>query len=153
MVNLSSLPSQCQDIIVQLANNGTSRNIHTTIAISKAIADHIHLPTSKVTDAMHFYNNAIAMNVYAVISKINELVVIDCDSIKEYVCKMYLWRYRIAFDPPANILMADPETVIDDLFGFNLLFDKSMACQLKDNPSHVMRVYNRFRGVLLALEA
>ena len=150
MYHFSKLSSENRDFITQVNNSGNGRHLLTSLAIAKAIADSLPMIGSKQDDIKHTYRLTHEMNTAGIISRINEMMLVDCDVISELVRNLYIWRYRVAFDPVV-VICTSAETAIEDFFSTQQFVDRNTLAELKKDPAVAMRFYNNTRRLVAEL--
>lgn len=70
----------------------------TVLAVAKAIAFHLPLPTSPVDSLPSYYGNTHQSFVNLALGGVNEAIVLDVDLATEMVYKLYKLRYLMVFD-------------------------------------------------------
>jgi hypothetical protein len=147
MLSITNLTETSRNFILSLANSGNSRSKIVTMCLAKAIADQLPITTAQEGDIKSMYRNLFEIEVMKQISDINELCIIDTESIKLYVRAFYVWRYRIAFDPYVA-LCTNQDTAIVDFFGIKEALDVDAIDVLKNDPIGATKYYNGFMSFL-----
>lgn len=124
-----------------LTNSGIGRNKLTSICIGKAIADNLQMSSSVIEDIDSFYRTTLKLDVMSLVSAINELTLIDTESVLNYAASFYAWRYRAAYSSRV-IICTSQDTAIEDFFGINISIDAVSLGEIRRDPATAMRVYN-----------
>jgi len=146
MYLFAKLNKDSQEFVTRLTNSGTSRKKLVSYCIGKAIADELPMCAQAQTDIRQFFRLTLEMNVSRTLSAINELIVIDPLVVIEYVRNIYIWRYRIAFDPPMA-MCSNKDTVTADFLSFSQYVDRDTIATTEEDFFTAMRVYNSARSL------
>jgi hypothetical protein len=136
----------------RLASNAQGRAPLTSVAIAKAISSVLPLPTSPVEVIDSYYRTVCSINVTQLISKINELVLVDATAIGTYVNRFYNVRYYAAH-PPALLCCLNPNTVVQDFFSLQMGIDEGTLEIIKSNPVKLTQYHNSAKDLVKELLA
>jgi hypothetical protein len=136
----------------RLASNAQGRTPLTSIAIAKAISAILPLPSSPVEVIESYYRTVCSMTAIQLVSKINELVLVDASAITTYIGRFYTARYYAAH-PPALLCCLNPNTVIQDFFSLQMGIDEAMLEIIKANPIKLTQYHNSAKDLVKELLA
>jgi hypothetical protein len=145
--NIQSLSARVQDDYNSIASSGNSRSPIMSIVIAKILADQENLPSSGVEDIRSYYNTTISIPVTQRLSKLNELLQLDIDTIQDNIYKFYCLRYSF-MNPAKAVYCINSETVIEDFFGISTYLGQATLDILKKNPMLVTELYKRTSNLL-----
>lgn len=90
-----------QSILAQLSEGGVSledRGYLLSIALGRALAYNLALPLRSVENPWVEYTTLHKAYVENQLSLVNERIVIDIGTTSDLVCRLWVFRYRLAFD-------------------------------------------------------
>lgn len=119
----------------------------TSIAIAKALADTVPLPSGKVDSIEFLFNSSFSLGILNKLSKINEITPVDCPVIQDYLLRFYKARYNIVH-APNTIFSFNRSMAIADFFGFSSVIDEDATKLITEAPTEVSRIYNGIRRLL-----
>ena len=79
------------------------RNTFLALAMARAIACELPLPTSPVTSLQLYYGNTVYSVVARIVGDFNEAYVVDTKQVMALTFAHYQLRYRLVFEPQAVI--------------------------------------------------
>lgn len=144
MYTITKLTKPSQDFVTQLINSGNSRQRLVSFAIAKAIADSLPMTAEAQNDPRQTFRLTLEIGVTTTLSKLNELVIVDSAAIIEYVRNLYIWRYRVAFDP-MMVITTDANKAIAEFFSISSHIDQTTLEDLVNNSGLAMQTYNKMR--------
>jgi len=147
MTYLTSLSKTSQDTILSMSGNPRTKNLGTSLAIAKAIARRLNVPSGEVESLHMQYMVSSSEQVVRILSALNELTAVDVETIKTYAEKFYNVRYY-ALNPPANILMLNADTAIQDFFSISTAVDQTALAELKNESVFIAKTYNEVSSVI-----
>lgn len=157
MFSLSKLTGRQLELVNYLATANRSRKLSTSIAIGKAIADLALMPSGPLASdefnpasPRDFFRTTNELNARNNLSLVNEVVVIDIESIINYTYSFYAARYNALY-PTNAIYKMIPELAILDLLGVSKSIDTATVEEIKSNPVDIMRIYNGVKELFAAL--
>ena len=131
-----------QQFLSFLSNGIRPRALHTSIAIAKAIADSLILPTSQVEDPDGLFRTMCSIDANSKLSPINELVPLDIETIISYIPKFWKVRYYTMF-PRYPIECWDNDASLIKLFGLGYAIDLETVKVIRDNFVDLANTYNK----------
>lgn len=145
------LTKETTDFLTNLGMGLRPRAKTTSIAIAKALADTLPLPSGKVDSIEFLFNSSFAIEASSDLSTLNEITPVDCSTIQDYVLRFYKTRYAIVHAPMA-VFAFNPTTAVADFFGISSVIDEDTAKLIADAPTEVSRTYNGTRRFLEELD-
>lgn len=76
-----------------------------TLVLAKLISNQSQLPTSMVQSPYAYYEKFVSEQVDELIFTVNEVRVVDIETVRQLTKKMWIIRYRLVFDPTKLDLM------------------------------------------------
>lgn len=140
---LLKLTTELNEFIYKMIVKGGKKEI-ITVCAAKAIADSIDLSMVKVSNYGEHYTLSYRAEVERSIYDLNELVVVDVKTMNRLVYDFYLYRARIAFDPPL-CAMFKPENAIEEFMGVTGIINAKDLCVINENVGDTCYYYNMFR--------
>ena len=147
MMIVGSLSPESQKFISYLSNGMRPRSVLANVAIAKALADTCQIPSAPVEDVDNFYNVNLKIGVATNLNALNELVVVNAETILDDVLKFYKVRYYTTF-PKKTQLCVNPDTVVADFFGISRSISPAYLEAIKQNPVELCVIYNGTRSFL-----
>lgn len=129
-----------QEFVSALNANGRSRELLTSVALARAIADTLPAPATLVDNVTSYYKVNSSIQVSSIISGINEIAVIDVDSVSQLVEKFYAHRYAY-FNKACPMIALVPDTAIEDFFGISVFIPKEALAAIKADPINTTKLY------------
>ena len=130
------------------------------IAIAKALSDSLALPSGQLQIDMvgipldpakklneeqqtirRFFRSNHEIALKEKLSSLNEVVVLDCEKIIDYVVRLYTARYYMVY-PTGMIFCIKPETAVLDFFGLGIYLGAEEVKAISENGLELTRVYN-----------
>lgn len=147
MYNASKLSSETKNFLqnIQLTSKGNQEII--MMALSKAVANELVLPSSPVENVSEFYLHTTYTNVRNTISHINELVVVDVNRAQELIKTFWLIRYNILF-PRKRLFLSNAVKSESHFFGFSSLLSPADAIFIQENTMTLLPVCNGFSQMI-----
>jgi len=146
MYTITKLTKPSQDFVTQLINSGSSRQRLVSFSIAKAIADSLPMTAEAQNDPRQTFRLTLEIGVTTILSKLNELVIVDTAAIIEYVRNLYIWRYRVAFDP-MMVIVTDSSKAVAEFFSVSSHIDQTTLDDLANNSNLAMSTYNKMRAL------
>lgn len=143
MLAITKLSAETQEFLNFITSTNRCRLQLSSIVIGKALASTLNLPGSPVEDISSFYRMNMLINVQQKISELNELTIIDIDTVLDYVYKFYMTRYYAAY-PPKTIFCPCADTAILSFLGASYALDQNSMELIKAVPLEVTKLYNGF---------
>lgn len=142
MYLVTKLSQASQTFINQLGSGDL-----TQIALAKAIANKLPLPSQEVTDASEYFATNCSKSVKESVSTINELIVVDTKNVLDMVATFFKARLATLF--PADKLYCIGETDCEsDFFGYSSSISPELLAKCKTNSKQLVMLVNGFTVVL-----
>lgn len=124
---------------------GKSISILASVAVARALAYKLALPRDSKFDYRNYYKieSGHYMAVTALLSRLNEITVIDFDSIQRFIEALYEFRCRTAF-PRENICCLYESSALADFFDFGCSIPSDMMTVIKSSPVQLSTLTNGF---------
>lgn len=153
MSRITLLNKDSVDFINRLASNGQGKTPLVSIAVAKALSTTLSLPSSPVDNPEQHYRTLCSLTVDTLLSRLNELVLVDVAALQAYTRKFYLARY-FAAHPPTMISCFSQQTVLQDFFSLQMGVDPVLIETLPTDPLRLMQYHNSAQNLLkeLAIE-
>jgi hypothetical protein len=145
--HITKLSSTSSNFLGQISVSGKSRNIQTSIALGRVLADSLSLPSTPVDSITTLYNNQFRINIEQIISNINEICLLDVKQVLDFTLKFYTYRYNIC-NPDKVILAFNKDTAIEDFFKISKVFDNETIKVICENPIAITDLVNKFNIVI-----
>lgn len=146
---VGKLTSGQQDELSYLNANGRNKSYLTSIAVGRILANRLPIPTGTVENFEHFYRTTYQIEVTRNISKINEVLLLDVETVQTYVLKFFKLRY-VMMNPACNVYCVNPDTALQDFLGISQQLDSVTVQEIRSNPKELMKV-NNFVNSLVAV--
>lgn len=137
----TALNKKSQDFVTYLSNGVRPRSKLTSLAVAKFLASRLLVPVGEVDELASYYSMSCSMQVKADLSKLNEVVPLDTDTILDYAERFFVVRYY-AVNPKPQICCLNTDTVLQDFFGISYSVDQTTLDEIKTNPVELTKVYN-----------
>ncbi len=152
MFTITKLSSSSQLFISTLMQLNKSRSIQASLALAKVFVNRLNLPSSPVEDPLGYYRAQCQMEIENELNSLNELIVLDIKTIRDYCTKMFQQRYNAAH-PSSVVFTFNKETAIEDFFGITRVFDKATLDAIKEDPPKLAMYVNGFSAMLEEMKA
>lgn len=143
MYAISKLSTDSQRFVNFLASGDRSRSLLTSIAIGKALAKTVSLPTAEVDNLEQFYKSVVLIDLQTKLSTLNELAVVDVNTALDYTYRFYAVRYYSAF-PKRTVFCPRNETALADFMGLSLALDPKATETISAQPMELTNLHNGF---------
>lgn len=140
--NITKLPQNTQTFIAGLSSMNKSRQLPVSIALARLIANHLPLPSAEVECIETLYNTQHAVEVQLQLGSLNELILIDIDTVNELIKKFYSFRYNNVYS--CDHLLLRRETAVLDFFKVTKYFDEVSIKCIDENHSYIAELTLRF---------
>lgn len=90
-----------QSILSALDASGVAladRGYLLSVALARTVAYRLPLPTGLVENPYLHFTTTHKAGVEALLGEVNERVVVDIDATCDLICRLWVFRYRLAFD-------------------------------------------------------
>lgn len=147
MYNVSKLSGDSKAFLQNLPLVTKSNQEITAMALSKAIANELQLPSSPVESASDFYLQTVYLQVRDAVSTLNELVVVDLNRVQELVKTFWLVRYNVLF-PRKKLFLTNAVVSESHFFGFSSFLSPDDAVFIQNNTITLLQVCNGFSQII-----
>lgn len=149
---LTSLSKESRDFVSSISASNT-RTPAFSIAVARALSMYFPIPSAPVENGggslIRSIDTSDDFGMYygynQLVCKMNELIILDMDLVKEYTEKFVRLRYRLVHGGPCNHLLREGNEV-EDFFGLSDLLGDELFCSLRKETSLYnrvnMRLYN-----------
>ena len=141
MFTASKLSVGSQDFINFLSNGERPSLPVTSLAIAKVLANFAAMPSGEVEDPMLFFKTSSLIDIQSKLSILNELVMIDFNTVLEYTYKFFAIRY-FALYPKKQLFCLRPESATEDLLGASHVLEGKVFEIVKENPLLLTKIHN-----------
>lgn len=142
-----SFSKEVQNHILYFSNEGRGKSATTTIAVGRAIANRLSLPSGEVENIDQYFRSFLEIDALRQISRLNELFLLEPQEVLEFVAKFYKVRYSVLF-PRKNVYCVNSVTALQDFIGVSQYLDQATVEVVQKNPTEVMRVNNAIQAIL-----
>lgn len=146
MFNITKASSKSQAFIAELSQQNKSRSLPVSIALARLIAIKLPLPTAEVECINAFYNTQSAVQSHSLISQLNDIVILDVDTVKELVKRYYMYRYQQVYMQEHVLLRSEHALV--DFFKISKVFDDATLEAIGGNHVLITECTTRFIDLL-----
>ena len=142
-----SLDKEAQDIVNNIANAGKGLAKTTSIAIARAIAYHVPIDIIELEDFTSLWvSHRITNESERLTSIINEIVVVDIDTIIALTRSFYMFRVEHTLAIPSIAL--NPGKGVADFFKISKYFDDATLEVINNEPLEITRLTNAVAKIL-----
>lgn len=142
----TKLTSKSQMYLSALTSSNRSRSKEVSIAIARIVSNRFSIPVG-VQDITAYYNTQVRLELEAMVNSLNNLVVLDIQSILDYSAKFYNFRYLSAC-PSVHILAVNNQTAVVDFFSISRIFDEAFLKILSEHAVCITEATLRFSDIL-----
>lgn len=143
MFQITKLSKDSRDFISELSLAGRSKELQTSLAVARVLANDLPLPSTPVESIASFYSFQCRIEVEGILNTINEICLVDVATILDYTSKFYSLRYN-ACNPSKTIMAFNKETALVDFFGISSTLDANAIKAITDEPNKMTELVNRF---------
>ena len=147
MYNVSKLSSDSKQFLQNISSTSNNNQEVVLMAISKAVANELALPSSQVENPTEFYLNTVYTAVRNLISTINEMIVFDLNRAQEVIKTFWLVRYNILY-PRKKLFLTNSVISESHFFGFSSLLSPTDATFIQQNTNLLLVVCNGFSQMI-----
>jgi hypothetical protein len=147
---ISKLSLDSQNFISSAASSGATRSLAFSIAISRAIANKLPMPSSKVEDLGNYFSMTLKVDALSTINVLNEIFVIDCEKVTELVENFYSLRYSNLF--PDEYFFATKEMPLSGFFSMQKYLPDVVIDEIAKNISVISVYYGNINKLLNELK-
>lgn len=123
----------------------------TNLAVAKAVANHLALPSGPVEDPEFHYREVHYGTARQLVSDLNEVTVINARDVLELVQSFWKARYGIAY--PARVQPLNQTETCYAFFGYGIFVSEGVKCEIEKGGNQLIKQLNGFTAVLLDLTA
>ena len=126
------------------------------ILLSRAISDTLPIPPQQKDISIAIHVTTFKRNIDEVIYTLCEytdIPAIQKEIIYKVIGEFLLWRYKVAYAPPAVIFSGDSSVVFDELSLLPKYVDVSYLCKLVDVLDNANYMYSLFRELAIECNA
>lgn len=146
MYNLSKLKPQTRSFLDQISTNATNQKL-IDFCIAKAICDELSIPSSPVNNQDDYYTQFCALVASQLISDVNEIRVMDIETIKQHIKRFWKIRYNIVF-PRKRVFLITECDGDEHFFGFSQYMSKDFDEAIDNNVSNTVFTLNGFYDLI-----
>ena len=149
---LANLDKETNDFISTLITKGEYKSKLCSLALAKALASKLFIPTVGVEDIRLHFSMTHKAAVLQKILMINEMISIDIDDAIELTKQFYSYRYQ-QFMGTEIMPHIGAQTAVEDFFGISRTFSKETLDLIKEH-NYVLTIYiNRFTNLIEKLKS
>ena len=145
MITLSVLSQASVDFIQSILPQKLSE-----MSIAKAIANKLQLPSSEVKEPAAHYTTFCLGQARTLLSRVNELKVVDISATLEYIRIFWLCRYNILF--PTKVYLIAGCDADEHFFGFAQFLTKEIDETIEANLIETIKVLNGFSQIVQEIQ-
>lgn len=149
MFPITKLSARSQQLVTDISGNNKSRSLPVSIVLARLVAIGLPLPSAKVECINAFFNTQLSIEVQSKLSTLNELLLLDIDSIIDLVKKFYGFRYEQVYGQQHVLLR--PETAALDFFRVSKYFDEATLNAIGGQSTMITDLTTRFIDLLAEL--
>jgi len=147
MSYITKLSKASQDFISNLAMTGKSRSLETSLALARVLANSMSVPSTPVESPVIYFKTTYQISIEEQLSNINEIVVLDIQTILDYALKFFQFKY-FTVHSDSHVLALNCETAIVDFFKISKVFDQEALKAIQENCSFITNAVNNFNRVI-----
>lgn len=152
MFQITKFCKDSRDFISLLSLNGKSRSLQVSIALGRVLSNNLPLPTGPVDSIVSYYNLQYRNEIEQQVSVINEVCLLNVNTVLDYCLKFYAYRYNCA-NPDDVIIAVNKETALVDFFKLSSIFDNEAIKTIVENPVEMTDLVNKFNKIRDELKA
>ncbi len=142
-----SFSKDAQDHILYFTNEGRGKAAVSTVAISRAIANRLSMPSGEVENIDNYFRTFLQIDTLRQVSRLNEMFLVEVQEVMEFVAKFYKLRYAVLF-PRKNVYCTNSVTALQDFIGISQYLDQATVELIQKNPTELMRVNNALQAIM-----
>ena len=140
---------------MSMANRG--RDDACCLGIAKVLADYFPLPAGAVEDINAYFSANVQIPMTSKLSELNELLLIDNDTIVDLAKRLYVTRYNIAYPSRSILFLTKPTpesvgTVGLKFFGLDKAISPEIQSKIEKAPEELANTVNGFNRFLVELD-
>ena len=113
-----SFSKDVQDHILYFTNEGRGKAVVSTVAIGRAIANRLSMPSGEVENIDNYFRAFLEIDTLRQVSRLNEMFLVEVQEVMEFVAKFYKLRYAVLF-PRKNVYCTNSVTALQDFIGIS----------------------------------
>lgn len=142
-----SFSKDAQDHILYFTNEGRGKAVVSTVAIGRAIANRLSMPSGEVENIDNYFRTFLQIDTLRQVSRLNEMFLVEVQEVMEFVAKFYKLRYAVLF-PRKNVYCTNSVTALQDFIGISQYLDQATVELIQKNPTELMRVNNALQAIM-----
>ena len=146
MFQITKLSKDSRDFISELSLVGRSKELQTSLAVARVLANDLPIPSTPVESIVSFYGFQCKVQVESILNTINEICLLDVSTVLDYTAKFYKLRYD-ACHPNKTVLALNKETAVVDFFGISSVIDASAIKTISEDPVKMTDLINKFVNI------
>lgn len=151
MYNLTLLTKENADFIQSVLQKNTSRSKEVSLSIARILANQIKLPLPDQAydkdNINEYYRLNYQISIENTISIINEICIIDVETVKDYVIRFLKFRYDNAYSTQV-VSISVPGEELETFFKIKQYFDKDIVECIKSNLNSIVGYSLGFNKVI-----
>lgn len=149
MYNLSKLNSESCHFLTTITKQSGDLKELTNLAIAKAIANRVDIPTSRVQSPKACYIDTVMAQVRCIVSDLSDCITFDAQLVAEYVCVFWTARYSMAFPP--LIVFTGVEDSESYFMGYGNIIAPKEISLMRNNSECLTNMLNAMTSILCQL--
>jgi hypothetical protein len=141
MFNTLCLSKDTKDFFNWLNLSGKNRSIQVSMAIGKALARELPLPSAEIDNLEQYFRNTGAIQFNDLLNYLNEMSVVDVETVNMYAMNFFKIRYYMAYPKPSVVCLS-PETAFINFMGISEGLDQTSIEAMREEPVLLMKTYN-----------
>lgn len=146
---LTKLSQQSQMYLGFIISNQVSRSKAISLVVARILASDLQLP-EECADCGMFYNTQHRISVEHKLNRLNNLVILDVQTVLDYTKKFYQFRYESMY-PSAHLLAVSKESAVLDFFKISKIFDCETIKVIEENYVTINEGNMRFKQIISEL--
>lgn len=138
--------TDAQELTKVVSENGRNKEVVISAAIAAAIANTVQLPSSEIENFNIWYRSMCQFDVMTLISRVNEVVLIDTEMTHECVKSFLGVRIAAAFPPKA--IVCSRQDALCRLFGITTNISPAVQEAITANGFAFSLVYNKVNAFI-----
>lgn len=147
MYNIYNLSQDAQKDYTALQSTGQSKSLLMSVLLAKSLADRETIPSGKVDDLQDYFRTTCLISVTSKLSKFNEILSVDVDSVLDITYRFYQLRYSNTF-PILAISCYNKDTVVEDFFNISKFISRTAIDTIQQDPPKATIYYKAINSIL-----
>jgi len=147
MYNTSKLSPQTLEFIQKLSAQATTNREVVPMALSRAIAAKLPLPSGELLTPAEYYATDVTPATRELISTFSDIIAVDCDRCLELVRTFWLIRYKSAF-PSATVFACCDIPTESSFLGYGSTLSSPDIKFIQDNTIALCIHFNGFAKMI-----